>query len=167
MEKLYQQREGNPFHISVGAVAVKEGQILVHRRTKENVPERFAYTLGGLSESYVLMHESVENGEALEDAVVRGLKEEFGASGTVRKYLGALSFMHTWSGKTFEKTILYFLADITEMSKRPDDMEAWTELAWLSPEALLEKFRYQNERSDRPELSEAKIIEDYLAYGNS
>ena len=167
MTKLFQQREGNPFHISVGAVPVSaEGKILVHKRTKGNTPPRFEPKLGGLDEAYVLMHESLENGEALEDAVARGLKEEFGVTGVVKRYLGSLQFLHTWKEHAFEKTILYFEAGVTAQGERPmDDDESYTELVWMEPAALLEQMRKQGASSDRPDIAEAKVIEAYLNYG--
>jgi ADP-ribose pyrophosphatase YjhB (NUDIX family) len=169
MVKLFQQSEGSPFHISVGAVAVnKEGKILVHRLTKERTPARYAHMLGGLPEAYTLMHESVENGETLDDAVVRGLKEEFGATGVVTRHLGGRNFVHTWNGQTFEKTILYFEADITAEGPRlADDEESFTEVVWVELPFLLERMRDQAAHSSRPQLDETKIIEAYLKYGKN
>jgi len=41
------------------------------------------------NELYLLMRETVEDGESLYDAVARGLQEEFGLSGEVERYLGS------------------------------------------------------------------------------
>jgi len=169
MVKTHQQDEDSPFHISVGAVPVgPEGKILVHRRTKENTPEELVGILNDLPEQYVLMHESLENDESLESAVRRGLKEEFGAIGSVSNYIGSLQYMHTWSGRTFEKTILYYEAKITEMGERSaDDLEGFSELFWAEPHFLIEKMNLQAEHSKNPRVSEAKIIEAYLKYGKN
>jgi len=42
-----------------------------------------------LDEVYHLMRESLEGNESIHDAVLRGVQEEFGATGIVDKYLGS------------------------------------------------------------------------------
>ena len=94
MRSKYQNQEGQPFHISVGAILVnQEGEICVHAVQKRDVRQdvREAMDSVGIDTAYYLMRESLEDGETLEEAVLRGIYEEFGATGTVTKYLGAIS----------------------------------------------------------------------------
>lgn len=168
MSSLFQHKADAPFHISVGAILVNdEGRICVHYRTKETTPEMYMNTMGGLDESYTLMRETIENGESIEEAVLRGLHEEFGVEAEVLKYLGSIQLpeLHART-RTFEKTTLYFLCKLTKVNERPtDDGESHTELRWETPEFLLEKMHAQGVRANREDLDESKIIQSYIAYG--
>jgi ADP-ribose pyrophosphatase YjhB (NUDIX family) len=168
MNNLFKHKESAPFHISVGAVLVNnKGKILTHKRTTETTPKEFLHTMGGLSETYILMRESLEDNETLENAVHRGLQEEFGAEGKIRKYLGAI-FIPALHAKTriFEKTTLYFKVELIRIGERPmDDGESHTELVWMEPKELLIQMRNQGSRTEREDLDESKIIESYLKYG--
>lgn len=168
MKDLYKHQADNPFHISVGTVLINDkGKIRVHYKTMGTTPEEFLHTMGGLEEAYTLMRESIENGETIEEAVHRGLREEFGADGEVVKYLGAISIPELRARtRTFEKTTLYFLVKIKEEFERPvDDGESHTELRWEEPEFLIRKMKQQGVAADRGDLDESKIIESYLQYG--
>jgi NADH pyrophosphatase NudC (nudix superfamily) len=163
MSSLFEHSDAQPFHISVGAVLVnEEGKILAHHMSKDRLPAKNQYKIGGLDDAYILMRETIENGESLEQAVARGLKEEFGAEGDIKKYLGSLQF----EVEGFEKTELFFLVSLTKQGERPaDDAEAHTELVWATPDFLIEKMKGQGARTDRKDLDESKIIEAYLKYG--
>src|SRR3989338_3873893 len=140
MTNLFKHKEGAPFHISVGAILVNnEGKILTHKRTTDTTPKEFLHTMGGLPETYTIMRESLEDAETLEEAVHRGLKEEFGAEGEIRKYLGAI-FIPELRAKTraFEKTTLYFEVALTRQGERlMDDVESHTALEWNDPKFLI------------------------------
>lgn len=165
MKRLFQHSEGNPYHISVGAVLVNaKGEICVHHYTKENVPEQYGANMGGLSEVRILMRESLENGETLEEAVSRGLVEEFGAEGELIRYLGSLRVNIKGRLRTFEKTTLYFQVRCTKLGDRPvDDDESFSTLEWVSPALLIERMREQGKEATREDLDESKIIETYAS----
>jgi len=163
MASQFEHTEAQPFHISVGAVLVNdEGKIMAHKLRTENMKPEHRYKLGGLEEAYILMRETIENGESLEEAVARGLKEEFGAEGVIQKYLGSLQF----EVEGFEKTELFFSVKLTTLGeRRADDAEAASELVWETPQFLIERMKEQGKRADRRDLDESKIIETYLTYG--
>ena len=168
MTDLFKHSEASPFHISVGAVLVNdEGKVLVHKMVRRSMPDSLIHTIGNLNEAYILMRESLENGETLDQAVTRGLMEEFGAEGTIVKYLGSIQIpeLHAKT-RTFEKTTLYFQVDFVKQNDRPmNDVEAHTELAWESPEFLIEHMHDQGQRAGREDLDESKIIKAYIEYG--
>jgi ADP-ribose pyrophosphatase YjhB (NUDIX family) len=166
MTKIFQHSENSPFHISVGAVLVNDkGHILVHKTDSTNIPKELAHLLGGLDEAYILMRESLENDETLEQCVARGLREEFGAKGDLLKYLGAISTPVAARTRTFEKTTLYFLVQLTSQGPRPmDDEESFTELVWMEPGELIVAMKRQGAQAQREDLDESKIIEAYVKY---
>ena len=166
MTPLVQHSEANPFHVSVGAVVVNnEGKIVVHALSSDSVPENLAKILGGLDTAYILMRESVEDGESLEDAVLRGVKEEFGIVGAIQKYLGSTQAVLPAKYGEFEKTTLYFeVAYESEVERVIHDWESSTVLEWHDPMFLIERMREQGRLTSRGDLDESKIIETYLAY---
>jgi hypothetical protein len=169
MRNLFQHHADSPFHISVGAVLVNtEGKIRAHRSTTETIPKELIHLMGGLKECYLLMRETIENGESIEGAVLRGLHEEFGAEGTIEKYLGSIQIPQlSAKTRTFEKTTLYFQVAFTKQKERPmDDGESFTELVWETPAFLIEKMKEQGNMANREDLDESKILEAYLTYGS-
>jgi hypothetical protein len=166
MTPLVQHSKENPFHISVGAVVVNsEGKILVHALTTDSVPKDILDVLGGLDSAYILMRESVENDESLEDAVRRGLQEEFGVEGVIRRYLGSTQAMLPARYGDFEKTTLYFeVAFVSDVERTQHDWESTTPLEWHDPEFLITNMKEQGRVTSRADLDESRIIETYLAY---
>lgn len=166
MKYLFQHSEEQPYHISVGVVLVNiDGNICVHHYTKENVPARYQASLGGLSETRILMRESLENNETLEQACLRGIFEEFGAEGEIRRYLGAIQVDVNATLRTFEKTTLYFHVQCTKLGERPlDDEESFSTLQWVEPHTLIGYMKEQGARATRPDLDESKIIETYVTH---
>ncbi|MBP6868921.1 MAG: NUDIX domain-containing protein [Candidatus Pacebacteria bacterium] len=166
MTPLVQHSERNPFHISVGAVVVNsEGNIMVHTLSADSVPKDIADVLGGLDTAYILMRESVEDNESLEEAVLRGIQEEFGVEGTIRRYLGSTQSVLPARYGDFEKTTLYFEVTFSSQAERVvHDWESTTLLEWHDPEFLITKMKEQGQATSRGDLDESKIIETYLAY---
>lgn len=168
MDKFYQHSLPQPFHLSVGAVLFNEqGKICVHHFFAEKIPEHQRFAAGGLPEFYYLMRESLEGDESLQTAVHRGLKEEFGAEGTIEKYLGSTVYEIVTPMKKFEKTTVYHAVRLKELGPREIyDEESETVMEWHEPRELLALFREQAQKTDRPELNETSIIERFIAiYG--
>lgn len=165
--KLFQHHEGSPFHISVGAVLVNaEGKICVHTFSKDGLNPKMRASLKNLVGLSILMRESLEEGETLEQAVLRGIREEFGAEGEIQRYLGSIQGVaFDPAGNTsFEKTTLYFEVKLTRLGERPkDDAEAGSTLEWLAPSVLIERMK-QQASTERDDVDESKIIEAYLKY---
>lgn len=166
MTSIYQHTTENPFHISVGAVLVNgTGEVCAHTFAAKDLPEDIRSAVD-TERVYILMRESVEDGETLTEAVARGLQEEFGATGRVIKYLGSLRgrALSSKGFGSFQKTTLYFLVELEQTGERPDDDdESSSELEWVEPRLLLEKMRAQKSNS-RDDMDESEIIENYLAH---
>lgn len=165
MTSIYQHTIENPFHISVGAVLVNEkGEICVHTFPTSELSEDIRSAVKA-ERVYILMRESVEDGETLSETVTRGLQEEFGATGTVKRYLGSLRgrALSSKGFGTFQKTTLYFLVELEKMGERPADEESHSELQWIEPQELIEKMQAQRSNS-RDDMDESEILENYLAH---
>lgn len=162
MSNIFQASEKLPFHISVGAVLVNsEGKVLVHKMERAKVPAEI--DMGNLDEAYILMRETLEPGESIEQGVLRGIQEEFGATGTIEGYLGSLQLTITAKKFEWEKTTLYFLVSLIELGERNmQDEESYSILEWIEPELLIERMRDQGARCSRTDLDESKIIEAYV-----
>ena len=142
MNKFYKyQIPEKPFHISVGAVLMDD-----------------------MDESRHLMRETLEGNEPLQDAVLRGIKEEFGATGTVEKYLGPKIDLIIHPDRTsFEKLTIYHSVRLDKLGERTDTgPEGTTHLEWVPPQKALELYRDQISHTDRPELDERVIIERFI-----
>jgi ADP-ribose pyrophosphatase YjhB (NUDIX family) len=165
MKNFLNQSTESPTHISVAALLRNsEGNILCHFFKKEDLPHESE----GKSDLYLLMRESLHLGESLEDAVHRGLMEEYGAEGNVVDFLGTI-VSHFPSSQdptvTIEKTVLYFLVDYISQdeSKREEGaVESRSKLLWLTPADLLEKNITQAARYSRTDINDAKIIQSYI-----
>lgn len=147
-----------------------EGNLLCHFFKKEDLPNESE----GKSDLYLLMRESLHLREPLEEAVARGLMEEYGATGTIVDFLGTIvsHFPSSDDHQTpIEKTVLYFLVDfisIDETLREAGAVESRSTLMWLSPEDLLEKNLTQASRYSRTDIDDSKIIRDYMTvYGNT
>lgn len=165
MSSLYQAKRIQPYHISVGGLAHNaEGKILVHKRMRAGAPEQFAADFFDREELYLLMRESLEGDETLEQAVHRGLHEEFGAKGIVENFLGSLQTIVPGKGDdwSWQKTTLYFSTLIAEAGERKRDEESFSVLEWHDPAFLLGHMKGQG-GARRPDLDESTIVERYVA----
>ena len=165
MENFLNQSVESPTHISVAAaVRNTEGKFLCHFFKKEDLPDESE----GKGDLYLLMRESLHLGEPLEEAVMRGLIEEYGAEGRIIDFLGTIVSHFPSSDDTsvvIEKTVLYFLVDYISQddSKREEGaVESRSQLLWLTPEDLLEKNQMQASRYSRTDIDDSKIIRDYI-----
>ncbi len=164
MSKFYQHSLPQPFHISVGAVLFNDNfEICVHHFTLERVPETLRFLVDNLPDVWHLMRESLEDGETLSEAVLRGCQEEFGATGTIEKFLGAKIDTIVSPAKEFQKCTLYHAVRLITLGERTGtDAEETALMEWYSPAALLELFNEQCRQTARPELDERVIIERFI-----
>lgn len=163
MKNHFQWTPENPYHISVGAVVRNDkGEICCHYFKEFSHP-----TVGSFKDLYLLMRESLEDGETIEQCLERGLREEFGLTAKLVRFLGSIVSNVPMQGtlKTMEKTTLYFLCDfvsIDESKRNPDDPESGSQIKWLAPEELISKMKDQAKRYKREDADESVILERVL-----
>lgn len=76
----------NPYHLSIGGVLKNaEGKICCHYFDHISHP-----AFGAYDNFYLLMRETIEPGESIEQCLHRGLSEEFGATAELKSYLGSI-----------------------------------------------------------------------------
>lgn len=164
MQNYFQGNKEHPQHISVGGVVVNErGEILVHHFVRGDLPGYWPDL--GINDFYILMRETLNPNETLESGLHRGLMEEFGVTAELQDYLGSIkcNFLKNVEGeREIEKTTLYFLCKFIsqDLSKRSThDIEGKTDLEWHTPEFLISKMEEQAKKYNRPDISEASILE--------
>jgi hypothetical protein len=94
--------------------------------------------------------------------VHRGIKEEFGARGTVANYLGSITSEFTRGTVPVEKTTLYFLVHVSDFnitSRKADDDEKDSSVAWYDIDELIGMMKKQFERLNNHDFDEALILE--------
>ncbi len=149
----------SPYHLSVGCVLRnKDGQIAHHYF------DRFEQ----YSDLNLLMRETMEPGETIEDTLHRGLLEEFGAKGTITHFLGGIISQYPdKDGNIIHKTTLYFACDLQEIHddwRSHEDAEGFSAIQWHDPEFLVEKMQSQYQRYERlrNDSDETEIIRRLL-----
>lgn len=156
---FFQASPKQPYHLSVGAVLFnEEGKIACHHFTDE----------GRGLQLYILMRESMEDGESPLTTLQRGLMEEFGATGEPVAFLGCLSGPAPMPTFTFEKSTLYIACKVVEWkpeNRDPNDPEACSVLEWLTPEALIPLMEQQGKRfPDHGDIDESVIVKRAIPY---
>ena len=119
----------------------------------------------------MLMRESVESGETLEQALHRGLMGEFGMTGRIEMFLGAIvsHFKRNEIPLLLEKTTLYFLVTLLtfQPEKRIKDIENTSNIEWKSGEFLSQEMPLQARRLGRSDVDESLVIERGVFYRKS
>jgi len=120
--------------------------------------------MGTFDDLYILLRETIEPNETIEQCLKRGLEEEFGAQGNLKSYLGSIvtHFPFVKDGPIVEKTTLYFLCElisIDESKRKKDDPESSSEIKWLDPSFLILKMKEQRTRFKREDVDESVILE--------
>ena len=162
----FQGRLDSPYHISIGAVVVNgEGKICCHYFDKVTIPN-----LGTFENLNILMRETLEQNETIENCLARGLMEEFGMKAILRSFVGSIVSHYPTikdgqpTDVITEKTTLYFLCDfisIDEASRNSgeDDPEAKSDIQWVSPLELIQRMKEQGERMNREDADESVVVE--------
>ncbi len=120
-----------------GVVYRREGQtievVLASRRTRR----------GDLA--WGLAKGGIEEGESLEDAAVREVREETGIEAVVEASLGDTRYFYVWEEMRIRKTVHFFLMRATggDPAERDDEME---EIRWFPIERALKRAAYRGER---------------------
>jgi len=102
--------------VSAGGVLLRPGKsgsevLLAARRTRRGE------VVWGLPKGLV------EKGESFEEAALREVREETGFEGTIRATLGSVSYWYVWEGTRINKTVHFFLMDLTGGDAAFRDME--------------------------------------------
>lgn len=160
MSNYFQGTANKPYHISVGAILLnQEGKVACHH---------FKYHPRLNGEAYILMRETLEEGESLEKALKRGLKEEFVATGELITYVGSLVKPYQISDVTVQKTTLYFavkLITINENERMSDDPEAGSTIEWLTADDLIRKTKHCASELNLPDTDESEILKRAASLG--
>ncbi len=155
-----------PYHLSVGAVILNdENKVCCHYFEKMTLRKVFE----DYKDFYILMRETVEMGETLEQALHRGLFEEFGVTGDIVTFLGSIKSEYILGGATVEKTTLYFLVNMKTFQpelRSLEDVEKESEIQWQDIDFLISKMKNQGLRprvqpglSDWSSLDESSMLE--------
>ena len=125
--------KNNPYHFSVGAVVIKDGNIALLKKPDDSI---------------TLPRETLYSKESIENNLARGLEEELGVIVKVKKYLGSIQEYFYRPDKTrVEKTTAYFLVIATKNTKRnPQKDEMDDEIMWLSPSDALKLLKSSNNK---------------------
>lgn len=165
----YGGNKNHPQHISVGAVVFNDKkQICANKIEKEKIIGYLAgYEVDKVKDiNYLLMRETLHPNETLEQALHRGLLEEFGIKAKMIDYIGSIEGHFFHEGVKVQKTTLYFICELIEEDKNlaEDDIEGQSENVWLDIEDLIEKMNEQCENLDRTDLNEGSILERAKKY---
>lgn len=113
------------------------------------------------------MNETVELNETLEQAVHRGLMEEFGLTGEIITFLGPHVSQFSEDNYKKTKTTLYFLVEPIEYNhelRLKNDPESGSILEWQDKDFLLQHMPEQANRTKRKDLDQSIALEYAKAY---
>lgn len=151
-----------PYHLSMGAVLFNSGkEIACHHFHNASFNESGMQ----VDDLYILMRETLEMNESLEEALRRGLQEEFGAKAKLITYIGSIqSHFPAKIGRDIliEKTTLYFLMECITCDtseRKADDGEAHSKIEWHDVDYLIQKMRAQTRKFRRDDMDESEILE--------
>ncbi|MEK9151674.1 MAG: NUDIX hydrolase [Patescibacteria group bacterium] len=167
-DSFFKDTKEAPYHLSVGAVLYDDKKQVACHYFKDPVAFGKNDHDYPLDNFYILMRETVEKKESLEHAVLRGIQEEFGATGEIQKFIGTLVTKFSRKDAWIEKTTVYFLIKLKnfDISERAlDDDEKVSIIQWQPIDFLILKMQEQQTRYERTDLDESEILkraEKYL-----
>lgn len=148
-DNYFQGNSSHPSHLSVGAVVVSgDDAICCHH---------FQF-----ADFYILMRETVQPNETFEQALTRGLLDEFGARAKVNAYVGSLKTYFQFEEHRIEKTTLYFLCVLESRNnswRKYDHPECDSTIECHPIDFLIPKMKEQAQRLNRSHLDESYILE--------
>ncbi len=157
MQNYFIGTKEHPHHISIGGVLRNQkGEVAAHYFKHFSHP-----AFGDAENFYILMRETPELGESMEETLMRGLMEEFGATASLVSFLGTIVSHFPKRESIIEKTTLYFLCDlesIDETKRAKDDLETASEIRWIAPQELISLMEAQRARINREDLDESKVL---------
>ena len=167
MSKTYfQGHSEHPQHISVGAVIVNEkNEVCCHHFHANDL--KGYWVEEKLDDFYLLMRETINPNDSLEQTLYRGMLEEFGIIGEMIDYIGSIQSHFKHKGVEVEKTTIYFLCRLTEqdLSKRDtSDIEGETEVEWQTIDFLIPIMKSQAKKYGRTDVDESSVLEKIKAY---
>ena len=164
IKNYYQGIQVFPAHLSAGAVLITDrNEVCSLHFDTISVPQ-FSH----LRDFSILMRETMEMWETLEEAVLRGIREEFWAEGIILAYLGSHVSSFLENDMKVEKTTLFFLVRCTSIDtekRELEDAEKEGIVTWLPIQDLKKKIQAQYERFHEEDINEAEILtraEEYL-----
>lgn len=98
---------------------------------------------------YVLPKGRVEKGESIEEAALREVKEESGIDGTIKKYLGKISysFINRVKNLRIDKTVHFFLMSTKDTHTIPQSMEGFKTAKFYDRDEAVRLMRFNQEKS--------------------
>ncbi len=147
----FRSTKQRPFHLSVGGV--------VYNNKGELLTRHFSNYKGRNVDIYLFPTETIEPGESLEQALLRGLKEEVGVQAKIKGFLGTLVGFAKSKDKIFEKTVIYFLTELQTIGPPlfPEE-DGQSSVEWHTPEFLLEQTKYLPQDMIHSVLNESSTI---------
>jgi len=166
-KNYFQGNSKHPQHLSVGAVIVNEkNDVCCHHFLPNTLTGYWAdeaKKVGAYDrEFYLLMRETLNPNETIEQALSRGMMEEFGIEGEMIDYIGSIQSHFKHDGAEVEKTTVYFLCRMIsqDLAKRDvSDIEGTTLVEWHTPEFLIPKMKEQATTFARTDVDESSILE--------
>jgi len=157
MKNYFQMSKDSPYHISIGAVVMNDkNEICCHHFDKISIG-------GFLFENiYILMRETIEPNESIEQCLERGLREEFGMKAELVSYLGSItSLLDLKDLPRVEKTTLYFLCKPISFDfnkRKVGDPESSSNIEWIKVDDLIPLMKKQVEKYNREDADESKVL---------
>lgn len=87
----------------------------------------------------------VEEGESFEEAAVREVREETGFEGAITAPLGTVSYWFVWEGTRINKTVHFFLMELTGGDAAFRDMEM-EDVDWFPLATAAQSIAFNSER---------------------
>jgi len=149
----YSGKLGLPYHLSVGAIVVNEKKEVGCRHYSANEHEE-------QGELYVVMRETMEPGETIEQTLARGCQEELGLTVEIKEFIGSIVSHFSRGTETVEKTTLYFLCEPrSEVPAEPGGFEATGTIEWQPLDWLIEQSKKQGKHFGRDDYDESAVLE--------
>lgn len=156
MQNYFHSTPDSPYQVSVAAILINESnQVFCH----------YFEEIKGFKDFYHVMSESLELYETLEEALHRGLMEEFGAEGEILTFLGGINSEFDEDGYHKTKTTLYFLARCLDQDnakrKKPGEEggeESSSILKWCDIDFLIKITPVQAKRINRQDLDHSEAL---------